>query len=712
MMTFIRTSLFLILLFIVPATVFSEDQLEPIQYNNPDLIVDLGVGLWAWPLPMDYDGDGDLDLVVSCPDYPYSGTYFFENPGTGTGPANSTPIFKPAVRIADKMSNVQISYFNDTPIVSSPGRIYLDFPKNQYSKSVNLGVPSKLDLEFKRTRANQWKLVDWENDGDLDLIVGIGIWDDYGWDDAWDEEGGWKNGPLHGYVYLVENLATSSSETPVWKSVPEKESWPESLGPKPKWAKPVQIQAGGKPVDVYGMPSPNFADFDGDGDLDLICGEFMDGFTWFENTGTREKPELSEGVVLGARQKDAKKIETQHRIHMDLQMITPVAVDWDGDGDIDLISGDEDGRVAFIERFSDFEKLPPEEQKDHLRRTLLTPFFGRPQYFQQIAHDVKFGALITPVGFDWDGDGDEDIICGNTAGHIGYFENLGGGETPKFAPIKLIQEAKFQSGGTPITEDLRYQAGPKGSIQGPCEAKWGYSTISVADWNNDQRLDIIGNGIWGKVRVHLQGDHHTFFTHDVKAQWNGDAPKPQWTWWTPENGQIATQWRTTPTAVDWNDDGLTDLVMLDHEGYLAYYERAKKGDELFLKAPERIFKMEGNCEFDGRHRVVGEKKDGLLRLNASRAGGSGRRKLHFVDWDGDGRKDLLVNSENVNFLKNVRTDEDGTVWFKDMGKMDSRRLAGHTTSPTTVDWDKNGIPDLLVGAEDGRLYYKKNPRAK
>ena len=68
--------------------------LEPIQFNHPGLIVDLGVGLWAWPLPMDFDGDGDLDLVVTCPDKSYGGTHFFENVD---GPVKM-PVFKPSVR--------------------------------------------------------------------------------------------------------------------------------------------------------------------------------------------------------------------------------------------------------------------------------------------------------------------------------------------------------------------------------------------------------------------------------------------------------------------------------------------------------------------------------------------------------------------------------------------------------------------------------------
>ena len=50
----------------------NSQDVEPLKYNNPGLVVDLGVGLWAWPVPADVDGDGDLDLLVSCPDKPHN----------------------------------------------------------------------------------------------------------------------------------------------------------------------------------------------------------------------------------------------------------------------------------------------------------------------------------------------------------------------------------------------------------------------------------------------------------------------------------------------------------------------------------------------------------------------------------------------------------------------------------------------------------------
>ena len=80
-------------------------------------------------------------------------------------------------------------------------------------------------------------------------------------------------------------------------------------------------------------------------------------------------------------------------------------------------------------------------------------------------------------------------------------------------------------------------------------------------------------------------------------------------------------------------------------------------------------------------------------------------------WDLDGRLDLLVNSRNINFLRYISKDQNRHL-FRDQGMVESRILAGHTTSPAVVDWDKDDIPDLLVGAEDGFLYYMKNPHRK
>ncbi len=107
--TIVKNLVSLLIIFSVSAvSIASGATLERIKYNNPILTVDLGVGLWAWPLPMDYDNDGDHDMVVSCPDKPYNGTYFFEN----TSGNIKLPVFKPAVRIGIGHKNIRPSYLD------------------------------------------------------------------------------------------------------------------------------------------------------------------------------------------------------------------------------------------------------------------------------------------------------------------------------------------------------------------------------------------------------------------------------------------------------------------------------------------------------------------------------------------------------------------------------------------------------------------------
>jgi len=615
--------------------------LERVKYNHPGLVVDLGVGLWAWPLPMDYDGDGDLDLVVSCHDVPYNGTYFFENPGGGA----KMPVFKPPVRIDRGLGNVRVCTVDGQPRVLTPATEYRDFRKQGFGQPVKLPAPAV--VHKGGLRANQWTYADYDGDGRLDLIVGVGDWADYGWDNAFNKKGEWTRGPLHGYVYLLRNAGAND---------------------EPKYEPPRQIAAGGKPLDVFGMPSPCLADFDGDGDLDLLCGSFVDELTYFQNVGTRTEPQYAAGRAL---------LHDGKPLRMELCMIVPVAIDWDGDGDMDLVVGEEDGRVALLEHTG--------KAVDGL------PVFLPQQQFQQQADDLKFGALATPVSFDWDGDGDADIVCGNTAGYIGFIENLDGGNPPRWAkPVYLEADGKV----------IRVQAGPNGSIQGPCERKWGYTTLSVADWDHDGMPDIVANSIWGKVHwyrnVGARRAPKLAAAQPIEVEWEGKPPKPAWTWWEPQGRELATQWRTTPVVVDLNNDGLNDLVMLDHEGYLAFYERRKADGRLVLLPPRRIF------------RDAGQPGAGPLRLSSGVAGRSGRRKLCFADWDRDGKLDLLANSVCINFLR-TESVENGVWTLRDLGPVDTRRLAGHTTSPTVCDWDRDGKPELLVGAEDGMFYHMPTP---
>ncbi len=618
--------------------------------------MDLGVGLWAWPLPLDFDHDGDIDLVVSCPDVPFNGTYFFENTNLEV---NGIPVLEAPKRIGAGHKNLQISHVGGVPYLLGPGTAYQAFTQEIFDKPQEIYPRKLLEANHEKIRFSQWKYVDYDNDGDLDLMAGIDDWTEYGWDNAFNDQGIWTNGPLHGYVYLLEHQNGHF--------MPGK-----------------KILAGSTPIDVYGAPSPCMEDFDNDGDLDLICGEFLDRFTYFENSGSRQAPRYSEGEYLQ---------NELGVIRMDLEMITPSAIDWDQDGDMDLICGDEDGRVALIENTG--------------RMKGSMPLFKQPVYFKQRAQDVKFGALVTPYSIDWDDDGDEDLICGNTAGYLGFIENLDGSDPPSWAPPQ-----RLKAGGKVI----RVMAGNSGSIQGPAESKWGYTTLSVADWDGDGLNDIITNSIWGKVEWYKNagssGQPNLLAARPVHVTWSDQPiPKPTWNWWDPAPTELATQWRTTPVAIDWNADDLMDLVMLDHEGYLTYYQRYVDGQgHLTLKPGKHIFYGVDGSSFSSKNEVLSQ-STGPLQLNAGKYGRSGRRKWCFTDWDQDGDLDIIVNSLNAALFEHTKT-EGGISYFAFRGNLTAHKLAGHTTSPTVVDWNRDEVPDLVLGAEDGFLYHLKNPRSR
>lgn len=159
---------------------------------------------------------------------------------------------------------------------------------------------------------------------------------------------------------------------------------------------------------------------------------------------------------------------------------------------------------------------------------------------------------------------------------------------------------------------------------------------------------------------------------------------------------LLTQWRTTPVMTDFNGDGLTDLVMLDQGGVLAFFERTRRPDgTLAVKSPRRAFRwqdgkpMKISCGF----------LDGV---------GCGRRKICICDWDGDGLLDVLVNgARNVCVYRQVK-QADGMWFFRSIGEVGRSDLGTHDPQPAVCDFNADGRPDLLFGAMDGFVYHYEN----
>ncbi|MBK8101326.1 MAG: VCBS repeat-containing protein [Planctomycetes bacterium] len=145
---------------------------------------------------------------------------------------------------------------------------------------------------------------------------------------------------------------------------------------------------------------PFAVDLDGDGKLDIVSGNFTGTFAWFRGEGNGKFTPTSEPLpATGKLQVDA---------HSD-----PFLIDWDGDGDFDLLSGSSAGGVFLFA--NDGSKTEPEFGK---RQTLLKPAgHGHDGDGELVFGDAH---LQGPQGStrvwadDVDGDGKLDLLVGDT----------------------------------------------------------------------------------------------------------------------------------------------------------------------------------------------------------------------------------------------------------------------------------------------------------
>ncbi|HEU4394210.1 MAG TPA: FG-GAP-like repeat-containing protein [Planctomycetota bacterium] len=134
-------------------------------------------------------------------------------------------------------------------------------------------------------------------------------------------------------------------------------------------------------------------------------------------------------------------------------------VDWDADGDLDLLVGDIAGRVALVRNAG--------TAKDRA--------FSKPVPLQAGGADLKVDGDAGPCVADWDGDGLPDLLVGDGQGKVSLFRGAGSRTALSLESARIL---------IPKSE-VAYGKPPKVPTRGQ-RAK-----VCVADWNGDGRLDLL-----------------------------------------------------------------------------------------------------------------------------------------------------------------------------------------------------------------------------
>ena len=503
---------------------------------------------------------------------------------------------------------------------------------------------------------------DIDGDGVIDLI--IGVWSDadyvprlgdgdgpravgqdvHGRDIARDQDGTWLGGPMHGHVLWLKNHGSITN---------------------PDLALGGPLLLNGRPLDLHGPATPVVQDWDSDGRPELVTTDPLGRICILrERSPKHGLREVDDPVPLGM-------MEAQGETGFPGRHPAISSADLNGDLHEDLVVGTRDGSLFAIQavvgpRSGAATLRPPEP----LRSNSLT---------------MHLGEAPVPVAADLDGDGDLDLVVGTADGFVYFIENTGSSTAPQFAPpVALV------AGDGPIC----IQAGPEGTLAGPADRGRGFVCPEVIDWDGDGRLDLIVNDYRGHLTLFRNvGTRQEPVFAPGEAILKGDKP-------------FRSVWRVRPTCVDWDGNGLPDLIALDDYGFLNLYRRDGAGLKPGRRLPDQL----------GRP----------IQLDGSGAA-CGRTSLCACDWDGDGDTDLFVGITRFNahavqnlaagaaglepppsvlLLENVGTVEEPVFAPRVIRlKEGPLRVGLNACSPHAASWSGGTKPDLIIGSDDGRIYY-------
>jgi hypothetical protein len=325
---------------------------------------------------------------------------------------------------------------------------------------------------------------------------------------------------------------------------------------------------------------------------------------------------------------------------------------------------------------------------------------------------------------------------------------LGEGSPTDFAAFTEAWEAPVGEGSGPVhgpylpasldLEPETFVSDGGGEIQVP-----GYSVPSFTYWDADGLKDLIvgegGDGYPGKVRVYpnVGTPSDPQFAGYFYAQSEGsDLTVPG------EGCQGAF-----PRVVYWDEDGLKDLVIGMPDGTVKLFRNTGSDEEpsfdggtllqvgepgsktdisVFARATPTVV----DWNSDGKKDLVIGSVDGLIRLfinegtdtrpdfrseQFAELGGeplavlATRSSPDVMDMDGDGRKDLVVGDREGQVLFYANTGTEAAPSFSQLSRVRAGSipidLVGLPRSrPFVCDWTGDGTLDVLVGAVDGKVH--------